>query len=102
MQPTNRADFLAQQTRELDVWRKKILELEEELAARPRVPEPLRDHLLEVGDRRDRVVAMLGEVSQLSVDDWKLQRETLEAAWEDLRAAWNRIVVLVGKAEERV
>jgi hypothetical protein len=102
MQPSNREDYLAEQSRELDVWNRKIEELETELKARPKPSELLNERVHEVGDQRNRVVERLGELSQLSVDEWKSHREPVEAAWEDLRAAWNRVVILVGKSEERV
>ncbi len=103
MQPTNREDYLADQSKELDVWNKKVDELVMEVEGREQEPpQSLRDRVLDVTDQRDRVVEKMAEISQMSVDEWKNHREPVEAAWEDLRSAWNRVIVLVGKSEERV
>lgn len=102
MQPTNREDYLAEQSRELDVWNKKVGELELQIAARPKVPEPLRERVSDLTDSRDRVVRKLAEVAQMSLEEWKGYREAVEAAWEDLRVAWNHVVVLLGRSAERV
>lgn len=102
MQPTNREDYLAEQSRELDVWNKKVDELETSLKARQNVHETLREQVRELANQRDRVVERLAELSQITANEWKSHRDTVEASWEDLRSKWNRVVSLVGKGEERV
>ena len=102
MQPTNREDYLAEQSRELDVWNKKVGELESQIAARPKVPELLRERVADLTDSRERVARKLTEVAQMSLEEWKGYREAVEAAWEDLREAWNHVVALLGRSAERV
>ena len=103
MQPTDRDSYLAQQQQEIEAWHQKVDELVMTIEGKDvDPPQALRERVLDVSDRRDRVLEQLEEISSADEDDWHAHTEQVEAAWQDLREAWNRVALLLGKRDERV